>query len=256
MKTHGHEPASPLSDVAVEEVGSLGLPYLERMTRPGPDYMSTSAEHTDLPPGETSPKTTGEEFDGSPPDPADRREQSWGNALPARRTGDVADVALTDPLTGLANRTLLIERIDQSLTRSHEGGGLVVAFHIELNNLGYVHDQLGVHEANRILREISRRLLHLVRTDDTVGRISQCELVVAVSVTDQGAIAQLSERMQAAFDGQVALSDREVHMWATFASVEAQESESAPQLLDRLGESVRHNGASTATTRLQGLDGP
>jgi diguanylate cyclase (GGDEF)-like protein len=152
---------------------------------------------------------------------------------------DERSLPQTDPLTGLARRALLLDRLDKALARRHMEGGHVVVFHIELNNFGYVHDQLGTQSSNAILREISRRLVSLLRSEDTVGRIGDSELVIAVSLPEESLIEILSGRIGAAFEDAVVLHDREVTMWTTLVSLDAKDVESAEDLLARLELKVR-----------------
>jgi diguanylate cyclase (GGDEF)-like protein len=181
----------------------------------------------------------------------DVAEIRGGGGLPREheRDDEVDESSLpqTDPLTGLARRLLLLDRLEKALAFRRTQGGHVVLFHIELNNFSYVHDQLGTQASNAILKEISRRLLSLLRSEDTVGRIGQSELVVAVSLPDESMVALLSGRLQAAFEDAVVLADREVHMWTTLVSIDAQGEELAEDLLTRLELQVRHQTSASSS---------
>jgi diguanylate cyclase (GGDEF)-like protein len=161
---------------------------------------------------------------------------------------------ITDPFTGLANGPQLLDSLNQALMRRRLHGGHVVVFHIELNNLGYVHDQLGAHAANAVVKEISHRLLSLLRGEDTVGRRGQNELIVAVSLQEDGAVVHVTERLQAAFEDEIVLRHRSVRMWATFGSVEAENSESATDVLERLDEIIALKMCGTSTAWSPSLD--
>jgi len=101
--------------------------------------------------------------------------------------------ALHDPLTGLANRQLILDRADQMLVRARRTGEPVAAFFIDLDNFKDTNDSLGHEAGDRLLQAVAGRLVGLLRTSDTVGRLGGDEFVVladGVSLADgPGAIA-------------------------------------------------------------------
>ena len=232
MKTEGHRRA-PRADRAKAKDSGLGLEDLEQMTRSPQVTDVVVPQAGAAPPGATHLTP----FDS----PVVPRHES---------TSD-----LTDPLTGLAKRLLLLDRLGKAQDRRRVHGGHVVAFHIELNNFSFVHDQLGTSASNAILQEISHRLLSLLRSEDMVGRVGPSELVVAVSLPDQSAAAHLTERLQAAFESDIVLNDREVHMWATLVSVDALDDESAEDILYRLNEVARLKTAGRSPAWPVSLEG-
>jgi diguanylate cyclase (GGDEF)-like protein/PAS domain S-box-containing protein len=88
------------------------------------------------------------------------------------------EMAMTDALTGLPNRRLLIDRVEQALhaaKRSKEIGALLF---MDSDNFKSVNDQLGHEAGDLLLKEIAKRLIAAVRVADTVARISGDEFVV------------------------------------------------------------------------------
>jgi diguanylate cyclase (GGDEF)-like protein len=86
--------------------------------------------------------------------------------------------ALHDGLTGLANRAMLTERIDELLGiagRRRESVGLLL---LDLNKFKDVNDTLGHHAGDLLLSEVASRLSHAVRTEDTVARLGGDEFAV------------------------------------------------------------------------------
>jgi diguanylate cyclase (GGDEF)-like protein len=216
---------------------SLGLDILEQITRPNERTVDSSHDLIDnLDEGI-------EEVSGRHPD------RPEGPPPQAARSFDKAKsvAGLTDPVTGLANLPLLLDRLDKALTRRRGADGEVLAIHIELNNFSYVQDQLGEAAANAILKQISRRLLSHLRHEDTVARVGLSELIIGVSLRDEDAIAHLTDRLRASFQIPIDLPDREVIMWASFSSVEAEQTESAADVLARLVESIRLQSPGTSS---------
>jgi diguanylate cyclase (GGDEF)-like protein/PAS domain S-box-containing protein len=89
-----------------------------------------------------------------------------------------------DALTGLANRNLLRDRLEQALVYSQRHGRLVMVAFVDLDDFKLINDSLGHSAGDRLLRIISERLQSCVRKGDTVSRLGGDEFVLILS--DQG----------------------------------------------------------------------
>ncbi len=105
-----------------------------------------------------------------------------------------AEQALHDPLTGLANRTLLVDRLRLELARSGRTGAGVAVFYLDVDGFKAINDRWGHAAGDEVLVRLARRLARAVRPGDTVGRIGGDEFVVVCGGID--AEADL-EQMQA-----------------------------------------------------------
>ncbi len=103
-----------------------------------------------------------------------------------------AHLALHDPLTGLANRSLLMDRIGKALIRLERTPGLLAVFFIDLDRFKDVNDSYGHEVGDRVLVDVARRLELIARRDDTVARLGGDEYIVLcerVTLVDVEAIA-------------------------------------------------------------------
>lgn len=110
-----------------------------------------------------------------------------------RSNSELEVKALRDPLTGLANRSLLFDRLDVMLMQRHRAG-IVVAF-LDLDGFKAVNDTLGHAMGDDLLVEIGHNLRAITRGGDVVARLGGDEFVVAGEATDATAAVQFGERL-------------------------------------------------------------
>jgi len=107
--------------------------------------------------------------------------------------------ALHDRLTGLPNRTLLTDRLEQALRAARRSPDCVAVMIIDLDRFQEVNDTLGHHHGDLLLRQVSQRLASIVHSIDTVARLGGDEFAVIMpSGTDAGAAQLVADRILAA----------------------------------------------------------
>ncbi|MBK5331064.1 MAG: diguanylate cyclase [Ilumatobacteraceae bacterium] len=97
------------------------------------------------------------------------------------------DLALRDPLTGLANRRLLKELLDTDLARTQRNGSPLAVAYLDLDDFKIVNDSHGHEAGDIVLCETARRLLAVVRGADIVARLGGDEFVIAYEPKDPSA---------------------------------------------------------------------
>jgi diguanylate cyclase (GGDEF)-like protein len=95
-----------------------------------------------------------------------------------RREEELAFLATHDSLTGLPNRTLILDRVEQALARSLRSQTPVAALFIDLDNFKSVNDTLGHRTGDELLCAVTARLEGVVRGADALGRLGGDEFVV------------------------------------------------------------------------------
>ncbi len=109
----------------------------------------------------------------------------------------LAHQAVHDPLTGLANRTLILDRAQQMLCRAERMQLPIAAMFVDLDNFKEVNDTLGHEAGDELLRSVADRFRTTVRASDTVGRLGGDEFVVLAEGLSLAAGPEtLAERFQ------------------------------------------------------------
>jgi diguanylate cyclase (GGDEF)-like protein/PAS domain S-box-containing protein len=104
--------------------------------------------------------------------------------------------AVHDPLTGLANRVLLRDRLETALARSERGGSETGVFFVDLDNFKRVNDVYGHATGDAVLVELGERLRGALRPTDTVARMGGDEFVAICEGVDEKAALALGRRIQ------------------------------------------------------------
>ena len=107
---------------------------------------------------------------------------------------ELTHLALHDMLTGLPNRTLLADRIQQAIQAVNERGGCFALMFIDLDGFKPVNDAFGHHMGDQLLREVGLRLREDLRSQDTLARIGGDEFVLLVQLTQPDDAMGLAER--------------------------------------------------------------
>ena len=122
----------------------------------------------------------------------------------------MTNLAQHDPLTGLANRNLLFDRLEHAMQRARREQSKVAVLLIDLDGFKAVNDTFGHNVGDRLLCEISHRLLANVRTSDTVARFGGDEFVVICESMDLDNVTHVAEKILSALAFPIALAGTEI----------------------------------------------
>lgn len=115
------------------------------------------------------------------------RQRSLLELEVVRRTDSeerVRGLAFHDELTGLPNRRMLTDRLNQTMAASKRSGLYGALMYLDLDNFKPLNDEHGHELGDRLLVEVARRLTECVRETDTVARVGGDEFVVILSELD------------------------------------------------------------------------
>lgn len=118
-----------------------------------------------------------------------------------------------DTLTGLPNRALFLERLEEAVAATAGTGRLTAIIFIDLDNFKAINDNFGHAEGDRYLREVSLHLSTLIRPEDTLARLGGDEFVILVqNPTDENAVILVAERILRHFSSPLNLLGRDLHV--------------------------------------------
>ncbi len=117
------------------------------------------------------------------------------------RQRELAFLATHDALTGLPNRTLILDRVEQLMLRARRDKAPLAALFIDLDNFKTINDSLGHGAGDELLQAVAARLTAVVRETDAVGRLGGDEFVVIASESSLASGPELiAERLLEALD--------------------------------------------------------
>jgi diguanylate cyclase (GGDEF)-like protein len=133
-----------------------------------------------------------------------------------RRQEELAFMATHDALTGLPNRTLIVDRLEQMLVRARHSKTPVAALFIDLDNFKSINDTLGHGAGDELLQAVGARLDGVVRDVDALGRLGGDEFVVVAGDMSLLAGPELvAERLLDALNEPVKLGDDQTPVTVT-----------------------------------------
>jgi len=152
-----------------------------------------------------------------------------GEGRDVRRTGVIQDIterkaqeariehlAYHDGLTGLPNRTMLMDRLAQALSQAQRLEQQVAVLFLDLDRFKPINDSLGHSVGDQLLREIARRLRGALRENDTVARVGGDEFqVVVCNVAGATGAARIAEKLMCALGEPFMVEGQELHVTAS-----------------------------------------
>lgn len=114
----------------------------------------------------------------------------------SRALKDLVRSAKTDPLTGLPNRLLLMDRFDQAISRAKRDQTRMGLLFLDLDNFKQINDSLGHQAGDHVLRWVAERIINNVREVDTVSRHGGDEFIVLLDgIKDEEDAVHVAEKL-------------------------------------------------------------
>jgi diguanylate cyclase (GGDEF)-like protein len=125
---------------------------------------------------------------------------------------ELTQLALHDTLTGLPNRVLLADRIEQAMRKAQAQGSQFALMFMDLDGFKPVNDAFGHHVGDQLLREVAMRLRENFHRHDTLARIGGDEFVLLVEVEDVNDVSTVAARQVALIGRHFTVGDHELQV--------------------------------------------
>jgi diguanylate cyclase (GGDEF)-like protein/PAS domain S-box-containing protein len=145
-----------------------------------------------------------------------------------------------DKVTGLPNRVLAFDRLEQALARARRSSNTGALLLVDLDDFKRVNDVLGHFVADKILREAGDRLAAMVRPEDTVARLGGDEFGIVAGDCKPSAIEGLAQRILRAFATPFTTTGHEIFVTPSVGvTIFPDDGESAADLMRNADAAVR-----------------
>ncbi len=163
-------------------------------------------------------------------------------------------MALTDSLTGLYNRRYANAHLSTTLQRSKEDGRPIAILMIDIDHFKQVNDTHGHAVGDEVLREISSRIIHCVRSFDMVARMGGEEFIVVLPDAPTEIVLSVAERLRSVMaDNPFKISDPkigELTVTISIGAVLARPGEDTPEDLMRFADEVLYAAKGEGRNRV------
>ncbi|MCC6178131.1 MAG: EAL domain-containing protein [Chloroflexi bacterium] len=140
------------------------------------------------------------------------RDVTERKALEAR----LSHLAFHDPLSGLANRALFMDRLEHALVRTSRANRSVAVLILDLDNFKVINDSLGHQSGDELLRTAAGRIRDCLRAGDSAARLGGDEFTILLEdIPDVYTAVQVAERLAECLKTPIQLAERELTVTAS-----------------------------------------
>ncbi len=144
---------------------------------------------------------------------------------------DMMKMAMSDALTGLANRVALMDGIEEALSQASNGAPPPALLLLDLDSFKNVNDRFGHDAGDRVLQEVAARLNSVVRESDLVARLGGDEFAILIPAATMDVAMQVARRALEVLGEQIQLDSLYVHSRASIGVRLGTPDQTAEELL-------------------------
>jgi len=157
-----------------------------------------------------------------------------------------AKEALRDPLTGLPNRTLFLDRLETAAAKAQRRANSIAVLFMDLDGFKLVNDTLGHATGDELLQAVAARLAEATRSGDTVARLGGDEFAVLVDdLADRHQAEVVAEHLLAAFQGGFSVAGRNLLVSASIGIAIGPSPDDPPGLMLRDADLAMYRAKET-----------
>ena len=162
--------------------------------------------------------------------------------------------ALHDPLTGLPNRSLLLDRLNHWATRAERDRSTAAMLFVDLDNFKVINDALGHDHGDRLLCAVAERLTNELRPSDTIARVGGDEFVVfCEDITSEREALAMVERLVRALEDPFDLGGQSQHATASIG-IAIGDGQTLPEVLIRNADAAMYRAKERGRARYELFD--
>jgi diguanylate cyclase (GGDEF)-like protein len=167
----------------------------------------------------------------------------------------LAHRALHDPLTGLPNRALFLDRLGVALDRSRRTNGAVAVLFLDVDNFKQVNDSLGHAAGDQLLAVLADRLRAMLRPMDTVARFGGDEFTLLFEDLDgEREVVLVAERISRAARVPIRLEDNEVTITVSIGIAMVDDPSVPPDTVIREADAAMYRAKERGRSRYELFD--
>ncbi len=162
---------------------------------------------------------------------------------------------LHDPVTGLANRVALMDRLSQALSALERQPGRLAVLFVDLDHFKAINDSFGHDAGDQVLAEVGRRLSQLSRNADTVARLGGDEFVVlCAALRDDDDVGLIAQRIVQGIRAPYIEDGRNLSITCSVGIVVTLDPFAEPEQLIRDADEVMYEAKETGRNRYRVFD--
>ncbi len=165
--------------------------------------------------------------------------------------------ALHDPLTGLPNRVLLLDRLEAALARMRRHQSHLAVLYLDLDRFKTVNDNLGHEVGDRLLQVVGQRLQDTLRPSDSVARLGGDEFAALLADLHEPAEAmQVADRLLAAISEPVEIDGNSFVTTVSIGITAATDGDTSAGELLRRADFAMYTAKDRGRARIESYQGP
>lgn len=163
---------------------------------------------------------------------------------------ELAHRATHDTLTGLANRSLLLDQLDRAMARLSRRSGTVAVLFCDLDGFKSLNDTFGHRIGDAVLQEAAGRILNSVRREDLVVRMGGDEFVIVCESSDRSEAGRVAERVRDALDAPLRVQQRDFTVTGSIGVAQVSDGTADPEDLVRRADLAMYQAKQSGRNRV------